>query len=147
MTSPLMQPTAPYFHCVETWEGAPEATVCVVPGHACADEAGLMRAFAQAMQFPDYFGGNWDALDECLTDLEWLPTRHIVVVLLGAGAVLADHPDAREVLVEILATTAEAWGEAADEAFPMSFHVVLQDGPEALQAWKEELTAQAVSFD
>lgn len=147
MTTPLMLPTAPYFHLQNAWEGAPEATVCVVQGSQCADETGLFRAFAEACKLPDYFGGNWDSLDECLTDLEWLPTRHIVLVLLGAGSVLRGNENAREILVEILATTAEAWGEAADEAYPMSFHVVLQDTDEALAPWKEELNAQAVSFN
>lgn len=24
------------------------------------------------MQFPDYFGQNWDTFEDCLTDLDWL---------------------------------------------------------------------------
>jgi RNAse (barnase) inhibitor barstar len=29
--------------------------------------------------FPDYFGRNWDALDECIRDLSWLAPVQIVV--------------------------------------------------------------------
>lgn len=36
-------------------------------------EKGLLDAVSQAMRFPGYFGKNWDALDECLRDMAWLP--------------------------------------------------------------------------
>ena len=28
--------------------------------------------YSKALSFPDYFGWNWDAFDECITDLSWL---------------------------------------------------------------------------
>lgn len=40
----------------------------------------LMNALAEALQFPDYFGGNWDALEECIRDLYWLPAGDVIVV-------------------------------------------------------------------
>ena len=37
-----------------------------------------------AMQFPEYFGNNWDALDECLGDMDWLPADGYLLVLHDA---------------------------------------------------------------
>jgi len=38
----------------------------------CTDKATLLARFAAALHFPDWFGHNWDALSDCLTDLSWL---------------------------------------------------------------------------
>ena len=45
-----------------------------------ASEEDLFRALASALQFPDYFGHNWDALEDCLTDLSWLAAEGHVLV-------------------------------------------------------------------
>ena len=39
-----------------------------------ASRAGLHRAFADALSFPDHYGSNLDALHDCLTDIAE-PTR------------------------------------------------------------------------
>src|SRR5262245_6192975 len=39
----------------------------------------LLRELAQRLRFPEYFGANWDALDECIGDLSWLPDGPVVV--------------------------------------------------------------------
>ena len=45
-----------------------------------ASEDAVLDALAESLQFPDYFGRNWNALDECLCDLEWLDGHQIVLV-------------------------------------------------------------------
>lgn len=58
-----------------------EATICVPLG--IFDKRALLRFIAKELNFPDYFGENWDALEECLRDLSWRP----------AGQVVMDHED------------------------------------------------------
>lgn len=57
-------------------------------GERMGTKAEVMNEFAAALQFPEYFGHNWDALDECLSDLEWLPAAGYVLEIQRAGITL-----------------------------------------------------------
>ena len=82
-------------------------------GKRCKTRAGFFREISAAMQFPDYFGENWDALEECLRDLnEWLSFQAIVVVIddydrLFSACARAEK--ARETLRGIFEETAAFW--------------------------------------
>ena len=39
-----------------------------------------LRRARQALELPSYFGRNWDALWDLLTDLSWLAARRIIIV-------------------------------------------------------------------
>jgi RNAse (barnase) inhibitor barstar len=57
----------------------PEDFLLRVPA-AIRTKAELLVALADAGQFPDYFGSNWDALLDCLRDLSWIANRRVVIV-------------------------------------------------------------------
>jgi len=40
-------------------------------GQKCTRKNNFFDEFAAALQFPYYFGQNWDAFDECINDLSW----------------------------------------------------------------------------
>lgn len=76
----------------------------------CADQAALLRTLAAALEFPDWFGHNWDALADALADLGWLPEAPGYVLLLeGLAHYRAADPDGCTTLLEILAEVAESW--------------------------------------
>jgi hypothetical protein len=41
----------------------------------------LFSIFSTALRFPSYFGWNWDAFEECLTDLSWLRADQPVLII------------------------------------------------------------------
>lgn len=72
----------------------------------CAGKGDALARIAAALRFPDWFGGNWDALADCLGDLSWLD---------GAGQLLVfdDAWGWRERDGEDFATLLDICGEAA----------------------------------
>ena len=69
----------------------------------------LLNHVATAMHFPGDFGHNWDALEECLTDLEWVDAEGYVLYYDHIDGLLEGHPDQFETLVEILRDAVASW--------------------------------------
>lgn len=68
----------------------------------------VLQAIAEALEFPDWFGENWDALEDCLTDLSWRKAAGHVLVFEGLGALALDE---RGTLIDVLASAAQFWAE------------------------------------
>jgi hypothetical protein len=76
----------------------------------CTDKTALLQTLAAALEFPDWFGHNWDALADALADLGWLPEAPGYVLLLeGVAHYRATDPDGCAILLDILAEVAESW--------------------------------------
>lgn len=82
----------------------------------------LLDALARVFMFPDSFGGNWDALADCLQDLSWLPERGWVVVLGGVEGFAAEAPADHALLLDILGAAASYWRQQG------RIFIVLVDG-------------------
>ncbi len=83
----------------------------LIQGKKCGTPSSLFGEFARALDFPDYFGHNWDALEECLADFEWLPAKGYILLITDAHAVLPDDEDEYETLLEVLSDAGEAWSK------------------------------------
>lgn len=59
----------------------------VVDGRACRTRAPFFAEVARVLDFPDYFGHNWDALVDCLRDV-----GPVEVIVAHAEHLLAGEP-------------------------------------------------------
>ncbi|HIX44475.1 MAG TPA: barstar family protein [Candidatus Kurthia intestinigallinarum] len=41
----------------------------MIDGKDCLSTKALFKTFSKKLAFPDYFGKNWDAFNECINDL------------------------------------------------------------------------------
>jgi hypothetical protein len=62
------------------------------------------EAIARALDFPDWFGANWDALEDCLSDLSWRKGDGHVLLFVGAPS-----GEALGTLLDVLRAAAEYW--------------------------------------
>lgn len=69
---------------------------------------GFLKAMKRDLRFPDGFGNNLDALNDCLTDFSWHPAAGYVIILAHSEALQA-NPSSLATLNEVLAFAAESW--------------------------------------
>ena len=96
-----------------------------IEGRNIARKEQLLNHTAMALQFPKDFGHNWDALEECLTDLEWVDADGYLIYYDHIDGLLEAHPDQFETFVEIARDAVASWKE---DGSPM---VVLLSGAKA----------------
>lgn len=75
-----------------------------------SDSKVLLSVVADALSFPTYFGGNWNALFDCLRDFHWTVKRSIVLVHEDVPHIPTDE---LKVYLEILRDAVADW--KADE--------------------------------
>lgn len=101
------------------WAGSGAVTVGVVED--ASDKAAILAGIGRALSFPGYYGQNLDALDECVSDLSWLPEGSVVLVWADTPLLRSDPATHRDV-VSILA---DAVAEHTNGSRPLQ--VVLVD--------------------
>jgi len=92
----------------------------------------LFAEFQLALALPDYFGRNWNALEDCLGDLAWWPAKGYVLLFNDTSELLiAEPPQEMSMLLRILRSVASIWAEPEAEPDgtqrpPIPFHAVFQ---------------------
>jgi RNAse (barnase) inhibitor barstar len=79
-------------------------------GQTVTDQDEFLDMVAEVLEFPDWFGHDWDALADCLTDLTWATTMAgYLIVYAGWQALAQEDPDAFATVVEILVEAVDLW--------------------------------------
>ena len=77
-------------------------------GHA-HDKEDFLEHLSEAMKFPDWFGGNWDALADCLRDLSWIEGKGFVVILEKSKHFCSGHHHEFDEAIDVLKEAASYW--------------------------------------
>ena len=87
--------------------------VFLLDGEQMSSQVELFQEFKVKLQFPEYFGANWNALDECLADLDWLDrTGYLLVIESGDSVLRNEEADVREMLEGLLEDISEEWANS-----------------------------------
>jgi hypothetical protein len=104
----------------------------IIRGKRCLDEDSLHQEWAAALQFPYYYGHNWDALDECINDLHWLKGKQYLFCITNIDSVLKNDLSSLKTFFYLLKTTTMTWREPVPEDVdsrwtnkPIPFHILL----------------------
>lgn len=81
---------------------------------ACADKAAVMAALARAFAFPEWFGANYDALFDALTDL---PAEPGWLILLEGLLVSGADRDTRDAFLDVFRDAAEDFADRGGGEF------------------------------
>ena len=81
----------------------------LVDGEAVYTKEQLLREFFDTCEFPDYFGFNWDALEECLRDYSFAPAKGYIFGLLGSVKLKTRLEKELKLLQEIFEEAAKVW--------------------------------------
>ena len=90
-------------------------SICRIDLAPVRDKAALFERVATALEFPDWFGHNWDALADCLGDLSWLPADGFLILLEHCDGFSTRHSGDFSTALQVFAAAAEAW---RDERVP-----------------------------
>jgi len=74
--------------------------------HDAAEKRTLMARIAASLGFPGWFGENWDALEDCLTDFSWREAQGHVLVFEGFQFLPNEDLG---LLIDVLIDAAEFW--------------------------------------
>nr|WP_275941314.1 barstar family protein [Planosporangium flavigriseum] len=83
--------------------------VARLDGTRMTDADHAFYEFSDALLFPGYFGWNWDALSDCLRDLNWLPADGYLIVVENAPRLLSSSAEDRHTLFRVLSRAVYDW--------------------------------------
>lgn len=87
----------------------------------CKDKDSLLKVIANKFDFPDYFSYNWDSLDECLSDIEWI-NSNVILILKNIEYLLINQPELLEIFFDIILNLLEEMrlNQCCDESITSS---------------------------
>ena len=88
------------------------------------DNIELYEKLKSQLNFPDYFGFNWDALYDCLRDLNWIKNQKVIIV----HDILPVIDDvSMRLYIEILYNSIKEWNHRKEDKLQVVFPINKKD--------------------
>lgn len=101
--------------------------VRTIEGKKCTALDDMFKEFATKLSFPDYFGYNWAAFDECINDLRWLPSKAYILMIYDSDSIEASCFTDFRTLIKIMMHSINEWTQGRNfDNFPTPptpFHI------------------------
>jgi RNAse (barnase) inhibitor barstar len=104
-----------------------------INGKLCSTKENLFSTFKTILKFPDYFGNNWDAFDDCIFDMEWIKIKYkknkVNIFIYNLQYLLANEPDEKNRIIFFQTINSDYTINEKNEFdminFPMNIHFYL----------------------
>ncbi len=83
--------------------------VFVLDGDRIVDSPSLFQEFATVIQFPEYFGHNWDALKDCLTELDGHEVDRYIITIDKLDRFIANDSSQWTDFLDVCKSVVEYW--------------------------------------
>jgi RNAse (barnase) inhibitor barstar len=80
-----------------------------IDGAQIVDSTSLFQQFATVMQFPEYFGNNWDALKDCLTELDGDEVDRYIITIDQLDNFIGNDPSQWANFLDVCKSAIEYW--------------------------------------
>ncbi|OBF33036.1 hypothetical protein A5724_20670 [Mycobacterium sp. ACS1612] len=98
-------------HLMAWMPAHPEWDILRVRGTKSSNKKEFFDEVGAAVQFPYYFGENWDASWDCITELSWLKGSSFLIVFDSAEYLLTQSNQDFEILLRMLDDASSLWHE------------------------------------
>ena len=107
----IVYTTLPYDEIyTKIWKESHSGTyVSYLRGGRCQTDEEFFREISASFQFPKYFGNNWNALNDCLCDLDWLRFTKIFIVLDDFEYAFQRDPEGKALILKSLTFMIRDW--------------------------------------
>lgn len=87
-------------------------------GHFCQTMKDCYDSLQRQLSLPVYFGRNLDALEEVLSDLEWVKEEKVKIIVAGVDHLLSGEPGKKHAFLDILNSSDNEKVEVVYLAYP-----------------------------
>jgi RNAse (barnase) inhibitor barstar len=93
-----------------------------IDGEDIQDKETFLKKAGEIMGFPDYYGRNWDAFEECIKDLGWYPAESYLILYDHFDVFATYSPREFKVALTIFGSAIKYW----EETNRITFYVLLK---------------------